>query len=86
MAWDFYVKYGSCKIIPHFTISFLMMSGSNVNINKVLNVYVAFRAVLLYIAIFKVIEGRLRESITGFLYKITNILCHRNVRRASTKF
>ena len=44
------------NIIPHFTISFLILSGSNVNINKVLNVYVVFPAVFLYIPIFKVIK------------------------------
>lgn len=62
------------------------MPGTNISLKKMLNVYVLFPAVYLYITIFKVIEDKLRESIAGFLYKIWNILIHRNARRACTRF
>ena len=45
-----------------------------------------FPAVSLYIPIFKVIKDTLRESINSFLYKVWNILSHRNARRACTRF
>ena len=58
----------AAKTSPHFTIDFLIMFVKNINFSEILNVYIL--AAYLYIPIFTVIKDIIRESVTGFLYKV----------------
>ena len=79
----FIINTKAVNISSHCTTDFSLMFGPNVSLNEVLNIYVVFPIVYLYIPIFKVID---EKAIMVVCEKKWNTLSCRNARRLCTTF
>ena len=77
------------KISPQFTIAFLIKSGENISFSKILCGILCLCGVSSCLSVYTNLQnyGRhVKRKHYCFLYKVYNILSHKNARRACARF